>query len=150
LFDSETQFELHLSCVCWLWDSIWLIVTLSLTHCFSSLFFSLYVYTYAYTYFIIYFLVLTKPVLAWFPVQASFSTSDTIVTLYTYRCTNRFVSLLLILTRSAGLELAETGSRQIIHISIRFLGWVWRWPCLSRHGSVDKIRRTKKNKHILI
>jgi len=70
-----------------------LIVTLSLTHCFSSFFFSLYIYTYAYTYSIIYFLVLTKPIPAWFPVKVSFSTSDTIVTIYTYRSTNRFVSL---------------------------------------------------------
>jgi len=97
LFDSETQFELHLSCVCWLRDSIWLIVILSLTDCFSSLFFSLYMYKYAYTYFIIHFLVLTKPVPAWIPVKAPFSTSDKIVTLYTYRSTNRFVSLRKIL-----------------------------------------------------
>jgi len=95
LFDSETPFEPHLSCVCWLWDSIWLIVTLSLSHCFLSFFFSLYIYTYAYTYFIIYFLVLTKPVPAWIPVKACFSTSDTIVTLYRYRSTNRFVSLII-------------------------------------------------------
>ena len=62
-------------------------------HCFLSFFFSLYIYTYAYTYFIIHFLVLTKPVPASIPVKASFSTSDTIVTLYRYRSMNRFVSL---------------------------------------------------------
>ena len=88
---------LLLSLVCWLWDSIWIIVTLTLASCFSSLFSSLYTYTYTYTYCyyycILYFLVLTKPALAWVPVKASFSTSDTIVTLYRHRSTNRFVSL---------------------------------------------------------
>jgi len=76
--ESETPFD-------WLWP--WVSPTV------SRLFFSLYIYTYAYRYFIIYFLALTKPVPAWIPVKASFSTSDTIVTLYTYRSTNRFVSL---------------------------------------------------------
>jgi len=74
---------LLLSLVCWLWDSIWIIVTSTLARCFSSLFFSLY--TYAYTYMYCYYyciLVLTKPAPAWVPVKASFSTSDTIVTLY--------------------------------------------------------------------
>ena len=36
---------LLLSLVCWLWDSIWMIVTLILARCFSSLFSSLYTYT---------------------------------------------------------------------------------------------------------
>ena len=88
---------LLLSLVCWLWDSIWMIVILTLARCFSSLFFSLYTYTYTYTYCyyycILYFLVLTKPAPAWVPVKASFSTSDTIVTLYRHRSTNLFVSL---------------------------------------------------------
>ena len=74
-----------------------MIVTLTLARCFSSLFFSLYTYTYTYTYCyyycILYFLVLTKPAPAWVPVKVSFSTSDTIVTLYRHRSTNRFVSL---------------------------------------------------------
>jgi len=76
-----------------------MIVTLTLApgRCFSSLFLSLYTYTYTYTYCyyycILYFLVLTKPAPAWVPVKASFSTSDTIVTLYRHRSTNRFVSL---------------------------------------------------------
>jgi len=65
--------------------------------CFSSLFPSLYAYTYTYTYCyyyrILYFLVLTKPAPAWVPVKASFSTSDTIVSLYRHRSTNRFASL---------------------------------------------------------
>jgi len=74
-----------------------MIVTLTLARCFSSLFVFLYTYTYTYTYcyyhYILYFLVLTKPAPAWVPVKASFSTSDTIVTLYRHRSTNRFVSL---------------------------------------------------------
>ena len=91
----------------WLWDSIWtpsvlclLTLRLHLIDCdpeSQSLFLvsllSLYIYTYAYTCFIIYFLVLTKPIPVWIPVKASFSTSDTIVTLYRYRSTNRCVSL---------------------------------------------------------
>jgi len=82
---------LLLSLICWLWDSI---VTLTLARCFSSLFFSLYTYTYTYTYCYYYcILVLTKPAPAWVPVKASFSTSDTIVTLYRHRSTNRFVLL---------------------------------------------------------
>ena len=91
--------RLHLNLIClvfvdcetpsdWLWPWV----------CFSSFFFSLYIYTYAYTYFIIYFLVLTKPVPAWILVKASFSTSDTIETLYRYRSTNRFVSLLVLVS----------------------------------------------------
>jgi len=35
-----------LSLVFWLWDFIWVIVTLTLAHCFSSLFFPLHAYTY--------------------------------------------------------------------------------------------------------
>jgi len=88
---------LLLSLVCWLWDSIWMIVTLTLARCFLSLFSSLYTYTYTYTYCyydcILCFLVLTKPAPVWVPVKASFSTSDTIVTLYRHQSTNRFVSL---------------------------------------------------------
>jgi len=88
---------LLLSLVCWLWDSIWMIVTLTLARCFSSLFFSVYTYTYTYTYCdyycILHFLLLTKPAPAWVPVKASLSTSDTIVTLYRHRSTNRVVSL---------------------------------------------------------
>jgi len=75
-------------------DSFWMIVTLTLARCFSSLFLSLYTYTYTYTYCYYYcilnFLVLTKPALAWVPVKASFSTSNTIFTLYRHRSTNRF------------------------------------------------------------
>jgi len=56
---------LLLSLICWLWDSIWMVVTLTLARCFSSLFFSLYTYTYkctyCYYYRILYFLVLTNP-----------------------------------------------------------------------------------------
>ena len=83
-----------LSLVCWLWDSIWMIVTVTLAR-FSSLLCSLYTYTYTYTYCYYYCIVLTKPAPAWVPVKASFSTSDTIVILYRHRSTNRFVSLLL-------------------------------------------------------
>jgi len=99
LWINETNYLqcLLLSLVCWIWDSIWMIVTLTLARCFSSLFFSLYTYTYTYTYCyyycILYFLVLTKPAPAWVPVKASFSPSDTIVTLYRHQSTNRFVSL---------------------------------------------------------
>jgi len=74
-----------------------MIVTLTIDRCFSSLLFSLYTYTYTYAYCyyccILYSLVLTKPAPAWVLVKASFSTSDTIVTLYRHRSTNRFVSL---------------------------------------------------------
>jgi len=89
---------LLLSLVRWLWNSIWKTsVTVILVRCFSALFFSLCMYTYTYTYrrnnCILYFLVLTKSVPAWVPVKASFSTSDTIVTLYRHRSTNRCVSL---------------------------------------------------------
>ena len=52
-----------------------------------------YTYTYCYYYCILYLLVLTKLAPAWVPVKASFSTIDTIVTLYGHRYTNRFVSL---------------------------------------------------------
>jgi len=87
---NETHYSqcLLLSLVCWLWDSIWMIVTLTLARCFSSVFFSLYTYTYTYTccyyYCILYFLVLTKPAPAWVPVKASFS--DTIVILCLFVC----------------------------------------------------------------
>ena len=89
---------LLLSLVRWLWNSIWkMFVTAILVRCFSALFFYLYMYTYTYRYryknCILYFLVLTKPVPVWVPVKASFSTSDTIVTLYRHRSTNRFVPL---------------------------------------------------------
>ena len=91
---------LVLSLVCWLGlrDSIWMIVPLTLARCFSSLFLSLSIHTHSniriYILLLLsYFLVLTKPAPAWVPVKASFSTSDTIVTLYRHRSTNRFVSL---------------------------------------------------------
>ena len=38
---------------------------------------------------------MTKPVPAWVPLKASFSTSDIIVKLYKHRSTNRFASLLI-------------------------------------------------------
>jgi len=99
-WNNETHYLqfLLLSLVRWLWNSIWkMFVTVILVCCFSALFFSLYMYTHTYTYrcnnCILYFLVLTKPVPTWVPVKASFSTSDTIVTLYRHRSTNRCVSL---------------------------------------------------------
>ena len=85
------------SFVFWLWESIWVLVTLTLARCVSSLLFSLYTYTYTYTYCyyycILYFLVLTKPAPAWVPVKASLSTSGTIVTPYRHQSTNWFVPL---------------------------------------------------------
>ena len=123
LFDSETPFEPHLSCVCWLWDFIWLIVKLSLTLCFSSFFFSLYIYTYEYTYFIIYLLVPTKQVPAWIPVKASFSTSDTIVTLYRHRSTNRCVSL-------QQIEVIFIWINEKHYLQCLLLSFVWLWDSI--------------------
>jgi len=66
---------LLLSLVFWLWDSIWIILTLTLARCFSSLFPSLHTYTYTYYYCILYFLVLTKPAPAWVPFKSSVTQS---------------------------------------------------------------------------
>ena len=88
-FDSKTPSE-------WLW--LWL------SPAFSCLSFSLSIHTHTHinlvtiiVYYIswstLYFLVLTNPAPAWVLVKASFSTSDTIVTLYRHWSTNRFVSL---------------------------------------------------------
>ena len=110
---------LLLSLVCWLWNSIWMIVT-SLACCFLSLFFSLYTYTYTYTYrhyyCILYFLVLTKTAPAWVSVKASFRTSDTIVTLYRHRSTNRFVSLISTIIPSLNLpQIRDRTGRIDVH-----------------------------------
>ena len=85
---------LLLSLVCWLWDSIWMIVTLTLARCFSSLFFSLCTYTYTYTYCYYYCILYFLAAPAWVPVKATFSTSDTIVILYRHWSKNWLVSLL--------------------------------------------------------
>jgi len=127
---------LLLSLGCWL--SVWMIVTLTIDRCFSSLLFSLYTYTYTYAYCyyycILYSLVLTKPAPAWVPVKASFSTSDTIVTLYRHRSSNRFVSLEIDMSISS-IQASKSQKQDFRHFS-------WAKVCYSNGMSNSRISFT--------
>ena len=138
---------LLLSLGCWL--SVWMIVTLTIDRCFSSLLFSLYTYTYTYAYCYyyctLYSLVLTKPAPAWVPVKASFSTSDTIVTLYRHRSTNRFVSLVSVTIYSRLVrEIFEISRQNPIISKFKTLSQFKSWGSLKtkfrNFCSVAKIR----------
>ena len=71
-----------------------------------SPFLSLYIHIHVYILLLLLYTIflLTKSVPAWVPVKASFSTSDTIVTLYRHRSTNLFVSLEISLWKTPTLR----------------------------------------------
>jgi len=93
-----------------------------------------YTYTYTYTYCYLYcIMVLTKLAPAWVPIKASFSTSDTIVTLYRHRSTNQCVSLFC--PQTFGVFLATAGYLGTVHQFLFLdLAKSWHDVCVETFG----------------